>query len=127
MLRVSFFFSSRRRHTRCYRDWSSDVCSSDLRRGPRTTARSRPSDGPPVLAVHGADVERFGLLRRMRMIGPGVDAQVSQLLAGERPARQHPLDRILDDALGKLPLDDRLRGAFLDAADIAGVVVIDLL
>src|SRR5256884_8991777 len=24
------FFSSRRRHTRCSRDWSSDVCSSDL-------------------------------------------------------------------------------------------------
>src|SRR5207245_5085029 len=29
-LDVVFFFSSRRRHTRCYRDWSSDVCSSDL-------------------------------------------------------------------------------------------------
>src|SRR5690554_7397615 len=28
----SFFFSSRRRHTRCGRDWSSDVCSSDLRK-----------------------------------------------------------------------------------------------
>src|SRR5216684_5415063 len=27
---LSFFFSSRRRHTRCSRDWSSDVCSSDL-------------------------------------------------------------------------------------------------
>src|SRR2546422_6298378 len=27
---VCFFFSSRRRHTRCSRDWSSDVCSSDL-------------------------------------------------------------------------------------------------
>src|SRR5690349_24404181 len=26
-----FFFSSRRRHTRSLRDWSSDVCSSDLR------------------------------------------------------------------------------------------------
>src|SRR5207248_8751673 len=26
-----FFFSSRRRHTRSYGDWSSDVCSSDLR------------------------------------------------------------------------------------------------
>src|SRR5256884_1651910 len=26
-----FFFSSRRRHTRCSRDWSSDVCSSDLK------------------------------------------------------------------------------------------------
>ena len=25
-----FFFSSRRRHTRLVRDWSSDVCSSDL-------------------------------------------------------------------------------------------------
>src|SRR5215472_5789235 len=29
--RVFFFFSSRRRHTRCLSDWSSDVCSSDLR------------------------------------------------------------------------------------------------
>src|SRR5690606_41027704 len=28
-----FFFSSRRRHTRFSRDWSSDVCSSDLFRG----------------------------------------------------------------------------------------------
>src|SRR5436309_14883882 len=28
-----FFFSSRRRHTRFSRDWSSDVCSSDLERG----------------------------------------------------------------------------------------------
>src|SRR2546429_5354250 len=28
-----FFFSSRRRHTRCSRDWSSDVCSSDLAHG----------------------------------------------------------------------------------------------
>src|SRR2546429_6600036 len=29
-MRHFFFFSSRRRHTRCSRDWSSDVCSSDL-------------------------------------------------------------------------------------------------
>src|SRR3990172_8039314 len=39
---VGFFFSSRRRHTRCSRDWSSDVCSSDLGvcsiRPPRGTA-----------------------------------------------------------------------------------------
>src|SRR2546428_1341252 len=35
---LSFFFSSRRRHTRCDRDWSSDVCSSDL------AARSARSD-----------------------------------------------------------------------------------
>src|SRR2546422_6961839 len=30
-----FFFSSRRRHTRCSRDWSSDVCSSDLAKAGR--------------------------------------------------------------------------------------------
>src|SRR5262245_66041328 len=32
---VLFFFSSRRRHTRCLSDWSSDVCSSDLARAGR--------------------------------------------------------------------------------------------
>src|SRR2546422_4265139 len=32
MIGSFFFFSSRRRHTRCSRDWSSDVCSSDLSR-----------------------------------------------------------------------------------------------
>src|SRR5699024_11340503 len=31
--RYVFFFSSRRRHTRSKRDWSSDVCSSDLKKG----------------------------------------------------------------------------------------------
>src|SRR5687768_18073300 len=36
-----FFFSSRRRHTRCSRDWSSDVCSSDLRATSRKFKRAR--------------------------------------------------------------------------------------
>src|SRR3712207_3725920 len=39
-----FFFSSRRRHTRYWRDWSSDVCSSDL--------------GDTAVAVHPDD-ERY--------------------------------------------------------------------
>src|SRR5216684_7849494 len=46
-----FFFSSRRRHTRCSRDWSSDVCSSDLEDGRRVgeldeemVYESRPGD-----------------------------------------------------------------------------------
>src|SRR5258705_7207793 len=30
LVHAVFFFSSRRRHTRCLSDWSSDVCSSDL-------------------------------------------------------------------------------------------------
>src|SRR5207247_4824809 len=38
-----FFFSSRRRHTRSTRDWSSDVCSSDYHvDGPCTQARRQP-------------------------------------------------------------------------------------
>src|SRR5256885_4097443 len=34
-VRSTFFFSSRRRHTRLQGDWSSDVCSSDLRTSTR--------------------------------------------------------------------------------------------
>src|SRR5207253_5610073 len=37
---LSFFFSSRRRHTRWPRDWSSDVCSSDLRSAAMSTRRT---------------------------------------------------------------------------------------
>src|SRR2546429_7028637 len=43
-----FFFSSRRRHTRCSRDWSSDVCSSDL--APMAVRRIRLL-GDPILRV----------------------------------------------------------------------------
>src|SRR2546421_8161131 len=46
-----FFFSSRRRHTRSDRDWSSDVCSSDL--GTASTDRIAPSRKPQV-ASRGA-------------------------------------------------------------------------
>src|SRR2546429_9043647 len=38
-----FFFSSRRRHTRCSRDWSSDVCSSDLRQRPLSSVEVKKS------------------------------------------------------------------------------------
>src|SRR3712207_8336871 len=39
-----FFFSSRRRHTRYWRDWSSDVCSSDLRVGQAGAAEAEAAD-----------------------------------------------------------------------------------
>src|SRR5690606_39779116 len=43
-----FFFSSRRRHTRFSRDWSSDVCSSDLVFCPKSLPQRRPfRRGPP--------------------------------------------------------------------------------
>src|SRR5205809_4876224 len=40
LFRWSVFFSSRRRHTRCSRDWSSDECSSDLFDGLQQAASS---------------------------------------------------------------------------------------
>src|SRR5215813_12273031 len=40
-----FFFSSRRRHTRCGRDWSSDVCSSDLQSTPKSVTSSQGATG----------------------------------------------------------------------------------
>src|SRR6266508_5839550 len=44
-MKVFFCFSSRRRHTRWPRDWSSDVCSSDLPPQPRSARLGRrPSD-----------------------------------------------------------------------------------
>src|SRR2546422_3258662 len=43
-VRYFFFFSSRRRHTRCSRDWSSDVCSSDLGGWRRIVPSPRPVD-----------------------------------------------------------------------------------
>src|SRR5207248_8211416 len=45
-----FFFSSRRRHTRSYGDWSSDVCSSDLS-GEARIDRLVPKNPPPVVVV----------------------------------------------------------------------------
>src|SRR5206468_9099401 len=52
-----FFFSSRRRHTRSDRDWSSDVCSSDLVKA-LTTAGARVARGHGWRRVEGLHVQR---------------------------------------------------------------------
>src|SRR5690606_40181810 len=62
-----FFFSSRRRHTRFSRDWSSDVCSSDL----RFTADQIMTANPMTIDA----AERFGVAEeRMR------EAKVNSLI-----------------------------------------------
>src|SRR5471030_2329579 len=49
------FFSSRRRHTRCLSDWSSDVCSSDLRRTQLPAeVRIVDPEGAPTIDADGA-------------------------------------------------------------------------
>src|SRR6266498_2127348 len=63
-----FFFSSRRRHTRCGRDWSSDVCSSDLGPVVPVPPRSLRASGEGA----GGD-ERPGLLPRRDRVRPVPD------------------------------------------------------
>src|SRR5690606_39934091 len=63
---VFFFFSSRRRHTRFSRDWSSDVCSSDLE----------------IMVAHG---EHQNVLARL-LAGEGGKVDLPAILAGGHDA-----------------------------------------
>src|SRR3989440_6211125 len=57
-----FFFSSRRRHTRSDRDWSSDVCSSDL-------AATRPGETVSGSVVNVGAGARTSLLDLIELVG----------------------------------------------------------
>src|SRR3712207_8668544 len=67
---TSCFFSSRRRHTRYWRDWSSDVCSSDLQRdadfGSAAAAilQQEGCDAPEAAKVGAVDDRAAPSLRR---------------------------------------------------------------
>src|SRR3712207_3187336 len=64
---VVFFFSSRRRHTRYWRDWSSDVCSSDLLSRP-AFARAATTTRRINLALQGGGTHgafTWGVLERL--------------------------------------------------------------
>src|SRR5262245_65054924 len=78
LLSIFFFFSSRRRHTRCLSDWSSDVCSSDLGDAFTATftacvaAGRSPEDALRAAAINAASVvgqidTQGGLLTRAAM------------------------------------------------------------
>src|SRR5699024_11322892 len=66
-----FFFSSRRRHTRSKRDWSSDVCSSDLVSAEtvRVSAGVRYGDLAPVLEQHGRALANLASLPHISVAG----------------------------------------------------------
>src|SRR3954451_6370299 len=84
---LSFFFSSRRRHTRCGRDWSSDVCSSDLPtrgmdRAHKDALAARISELPAAMvATHDTEfaaafADRVVLLGEGEVIADGPPAEV---------------------------------------------------
>src|SRR5690606_41022885 len=59
-----FFFSSRRRHTRFSRDWSSDVCSSDL-----FTRTLHLGAGTVAGFLHAGDLRAQQLLAQLDLVG----------------------------------------------------------
>src|SRR6266536_1389905 len=86
-----FFFSSRGRHTRSTRDWSSDVCSSDLS-GTSVSSQKVPQDQPAGSSWDGSGSP--GVCRRVhhraRQLAVAATASVSvasaQRAGGVRPA-----------------------------------------
>src|SRR5207248_8375943 len=62
--RVVFFFSSRRRHTRSYGDWSSDVCSSDLSGQAVGSATSQARQSTSTVVASRAATSRASAARR---------------------------------------------------------------
>src|SRR5882762_277978 len=87
-----FFFSSRRRHTRFKCDWSSDVCSSDLRVHARHSAPQEPGEAQPQ--------------RR------AAAAPLSASVAGRAHQRLAALLSRLGRTVGVLPLHVRGLGVF---------------
>src|SRR5690625_5769607 len=94
-----FFFSSRRRHTRWPRDWSSDVCSSDLRGGCPVSGHLHDGYLPDSAeANHQAVLPDYVLVIVVNIIhdilqdselgpGPGSDRQLSSSCCGLCPGR----------------------------------------
>src|SRR5947209_16901141 len=66
-----FFFSSRRRHTRYWRDWSSDVCSSDLAEPPSPPT---PVEAAPIPMKRASWLQRLksGLARSSTAMSEGI-------------------------------------------------------
>src|SRR6266496_6283151 len=110
--RSVFFFSSRRRHTRSLRDWSSDVCSSDLTKKveplPLPAPQVRALAGPQVRTVKNVldRIEGFHQLNGRRHRG-------GQALAVHRHARP-----LRDRAIVHLILGTGLRRAEITGIDL---------
>src|SRR3712207_7970833 len=76
-----FFFSSRRRHTRYWRDWSSDVCSSDLL-----------GDAPVVVGVPESSADSLDEVRGLP-VGSGITVDdVAEVEEVDSPAAVSRVD-----------------------------------
>src|SRR3989475_10583710 len=95
-----FFFSSRRRHTRFDCDWSSDVCSSDLRRGPKkAAARPRAPPGrldaaPSARAPHVRETRS-----EERRVGKSVDLGGRRIIKKKKKRKKEREKRLKADEI----------------------------
>src|SRR3712207_9548043 len=76
-----FFFSSRRRHTRYWRDWSSDVCSSDLGRQKVTGGAIYAAEFDVPGQAHGAIVRSTVANGRIASIDSAAAERASGVIA----------------------------------------------
>src|SRR5256885_13226873 len=84
---VFFFFSSRRRHTRLQGDWSSDVCSSDLRMSMMHAGKVLDSDTPArLVAKRGAATLEEAFIGYLVEAGGGEAPAEEQQAAPAAPA-----------------------------------------
>src|SRR5206468_9619578 len=84
---IYFFFSSRRRHTRSDRDWSSDVCSSDLQGAKALHILfQRPAHGVDRRRLPGPNLKRFCALvkQHSQAIGDATTSRFGGLRSEER-------------------------------------------
>src|SRR2546428_4614396 len=97
---VEFFFSSRRRHARSDRDWSSDVCSSDLGSAGSQLEERRPS----VAAVYGrAEVYLRQLFLQPQGFSRGTAGEGAPRPKGRSIHRRAVRGRLLRQSEGVLP------------------------
>src|SRR6266508_6474394 len=91
MITCYFFFSSRRRHTSWPRDWSSDVCSSDL------AHVERPEVDVDAVGVDHGEVEQLGDEAGQLVGAPRCPAEelASLRLREAVPLEQHGVDEAL--------------------------------
>src|SRR5215475_9008851 len=93
-----FFFSSRRRHTRFSRDWSSDVCSSDLEALPLLREALAKETDPAAkatmtIAIAVADLRDTDSAKRLAaagILGEATDLRVRSVLQASVGAETDP-------------------------------------
>src|SRR2546422_4376614 len=113
-----FFFSSRRRHTRCSRDWSSDVCSSDelgyvvLDECHYMGDEGRGTVWEEIIVNAPREVRLVGLsatVANVKEIADWISLVHGPVVAIEHPDRPVPLSYAIADLAGEIHPYERVR------------------